>query len=89
MTSISVTRRCLTEGIPGARPACPVVLAVVDAFPDAQNVTVGNRYVSMYYEERDELMIIPEEIRSLIADIDTGTPVEPFTFELDYPKAAA
>jgi len=85
MTAVSVTADHLTLGIPGDCGNCPVALAVEDAFPRAVGVSVGDLYISMRHEGRDELLIIPEDARALIADIDAERPVEPFTFELDYP----
>jgi len=85
MTTVSVTAGHLSLGIPGDCGKCPVALAIEDAFPHAIGVSVGDRYISMCSEGAPELLIIPESVRALIADIDTGTPVDPFTFELDYP----
>ena len=85
MTIVSVTAGHLSLGIPGDCGNCPVALAIEDAFPHAIGVSVGDQYISMCSEGAPELLIIPESVRALIADIDTGTPVDPFTFELDYP----
>jgi len=90
MTVVSVTAGHLSLGIPGDCGNCPVALAVEDAFPEATGVSVGDRYISMRREGRDELLVIPEDVRDLISAIDnSGQPVEPFTFELDYPAVAS
>ena len=89
MTAVNVTRQNLDEGRPGDACACPVVLAVSDAFPDAEDVTVGDKYISMYHAGQSRLLLIPEDVRALIGAIDRGKSVEPFTFDLDYPAVTA
>ena len=89
MTTINVTAEHLTEGIPGDACACPVVLAVSDAFPGAEDVTVGDLYISMYHQRQSLLLPMPADVRVLIAAIDSRKPVEPFTFDLNYPAVAA
>lgn len=89
MTAVSVTAGHIAKGIPGDACGCAVALAVIDAFPDAENVSVGDLYVAMYIGSRSELLPIPENVRALITVIDRDGTVEPFTFELDYPAAAS
>ena len=86
MTAVNVTRQNLDEGRPGDACACPVVLAVSDAFPDAEDVTVGDKYISMYHAGQSRLLLMPADVPVLIGAIDRKRPVEPFSFELDYPE---
>jgi hypothetical protein len=88
-TTINVTAQHLTRGIPGDCAACAVALAVKDAFPQASNVTIGQRYVSMYHEGQWLLPVIPLSVGERIAAIDRGRAVEPFSFDLDYPAEVA
>jgi len=88
MTTINVTAEHIAKGTPRECRFCPVALAVKDAFPHDVAVSIGHRYISMYSHERHELLPIPEDVRGLIAAIDAGRPVEPFTFDLDYPAVA-
>ena len=89
MTTINVTSQHLTRGIPGDCNTCPVALAIEDAFPNAASVTVGGQYLSFQDGGRVVVLNIPETGRIAIGAIDRGELLEPFTFELDYPKAAA
>ena len=89
MTAISVTQQHLDQGIPGNCAACAVVLAVEDTFPQASDVTVGQRYISMRHQGRWELLALPLFASEQIAAIDRGRTVEPFSFDLNYPAEMA
>jgi len=89
MTTVSVTAEHIAEGVPGDACACPVAFAVRDAFPHAQDVTVGDLYISMYDRGQSRLLIMPADVRALIGAIDRNRAVDPFTFELDYPAVTA
>lgn len=85
MTTIIVAQRHLTQGIPGNPCTCPVALAVIDAYPHAWDVTIGDQYISMHHQALFRLLTIPAGVRALVTAIDRGEFVKPFSFELDYP----
>lgn len=87
MTTISVTAGHITKGYPGDCALCPVALAITDALP-------GLAYLAIHYQDidvgprPDEDVItieMPAAVRDFIRAFDAFDPVEPFTFELDYP----
>ena len=85
MTTVSVTAEHIAKGFAEDRYRCPVALAIRDAFPGAGNVSVTGMYVRVGLREHE----LPVEVQRFTWNIDTGQPVEPFAFELDFPAAMA
>jgi hypothetical protein len=81
MTTVSVTAEHITKGFARDCERCPVALAIRDAFPAVAHVTVTGLYVRMGIREHE----MPAEVQQFTWAFDTGQPIEPFTFELDYP----
>ena len=94
MTAITVTAEHITRGRPGVGSGCAIALALLDAFPGATDTCVGD-YAGVFYgggdelDDRDVWSLLPGEARHFVRDFDDGQPVEPFTFTLDIPAAAA
>ena len=91
MTTINVTTRHIAKGEPGECAHCPVALAIRDALPDIANVVVGPEEIGIQlaadgpWAELDS----PRDVVMFIMLFDTNGQAPPFTFELNYPKAAA
>jgi hypothetical protein len=89
MTTISVTAEHIAKGRPGDCRFCPVALAVEDAFPGT-NCWVARDTLTLYSNGRQRLRVPhPGTVLKFIRAFDSADPVEPFTFELDYPAVAA
>ena len=93
MTAVNVTVEHISYGVREDCERCPVALAIAGAFPDLTYVRVGpdNIGVQRSDSEFQTLLAVPPDVLNFIWDFDDSGPefVEPFTFELDYPKAAA
>ena len=85
MTTINITAEHIAKGFARDSGRCPVALAIRDAFPKAGNIAVTGLYIHMGLREHE----LPAEVQHFTWDFDAGRPVEPFTFELDYPEVAA
>jgi hypothetical protein len=87
MTIISVTAEHIAKGFPGDCGDCPVWHAIAAAIPGLAYLRV--RYLDIDVRPRpgDDMVSIdlPAEPVAFIRAFDVGRPVEPFTFELDYP----
>ena len=81
MTTINVTAEHIARGEPQDCRLCPVALALGDAFPEATYISVTGLYVRMETREHE----LPAEAQRFTWNFDSGRPVEPFAFELDYP----
>lgn len=88
MTIINVTADHIENGMPGSNSACAVALALQDAFPGADAVSVGD-FAILFYEFGDVSGLLPEKAREFVRAFDEAGFVEPFTFELDIPAAAS
>jgi hypothetical protein len=102
MTTITVTAEHIAEGKPDNCRDCPVALAILAAMPDARRVSVMQSLEGRTYTQ---IRVIPDSTRpanrtTLEADLpaevarfvrafDHGEPVEPFSFTVDIPEAAA
>ena len=85
MTAISVTAGHIAKGFARDCEHCPVALALRDAFPEVRHISVTSLYVRMGIREHE----LPAEVQQFTWEFDTGQPVGPFTFELDYPAVTA
>jgi hypothetical protein len=89
MTAINVTEAHLTEGVRSSCSRCPVALAIADAFPGA-DVWVGGASFDITFENGEPVDVdLPSEAEDFIGRFDEDGYGEPFTFTVDYPKAAA
>jgi hypothetical protein len=89
MTVITVTADHIAHGRPGSGRECAIALALWEAFPDAEDIGVGDFATVLVGDEPEMATLLPEQAREFVRDFDDGQPVEPFTFDLDIPKAAA
>jgi hypothetical protein len=92
MTAINVTAEHIAKGEHDSCRFCPVALAMKEAFPDAELVAVDSAHVTMGGGPRRGGWIeldLPDAATRFIEAFDVGDPVQPFTFELDYPAVAA
>jgi hypothetical protein len=88
MTTISVTAGHIAKGRPGDCRLCPVALAVEDVFLGTN--CWAARYTLTLYSNGQRLRVPhPGSVLKFIRAFDSAEPVEPFTFELDYPAVAA
>lgn len=86
MTAVSVTARRIAKGVPGDCGWCPVALAMAVAFPGLTYLSVGLTDIIVQFIEGGKVSLsTPREVHEFIRAFDLGQPVEPFTFELDYP----
>ena len=85
--SPSTSRQHIAEGNPGDCGWCPVALAIADALPGLAFLAV--RYLDIDVRARPEedvaVIVMPDEVVRFIRAFDVGDPVQPFSFELDYP----
>jgi hypothetical protein len=92
MTTISVTAEHIAKGERDSCRFCPVARAISEALPDIELVAVDSAYASFGHPDawpRCREIALPDPATRFIEAFDAGDPVKPFTFELDYPKAAA
>ena len=93
MTAISVTAEHIAKGIPGECTECPIALAIAGAFPDLAEIAVYTNHIGIWTGYPPGRMFIsvslPEKAIAFIEAYDGIEGGQPFTFELDYPKAAA
>jgi hypothetical protein len=88
MTTVSVTAGHIAKGQRDSCRRCPVALAINETFPDTELVAVDSAYVTM---GRGPLrggwieLELPDAATRFIEAFDCHDPVEPFTFDLDYP----
>jgi hypothetical protein len=97
MTTVTVTAEHIAKGEPRSAFSCPVVFALEDAFPGTicyagrYDLTVysgGGFPPSLRHPHTMRLHVPhPDSVREFIRALDSDLPVEPFTFELDYPEA--
>lgn len=90
MTTITVTAQHIAKGGRDSYRRCPVARAVSEALPGVELVAVDSARVSLgfgwpQYREID----LPDAATRFIEAFDLGDPVEPFSFELDYPAVTA
>jgi hypothetical protein len=87
MTAISVTAEHIAAGQRGDCAFCPVALAVTGAFPRVAYLRVYVHEVVIRGAPETVMagVTMPLVAQRFIRDFDAGQPVEPFTFELDYP----
>jgi hypothetical protein len=94
MTTINVTAEHIAAGERENCERCPVALAIRDAFPHLVYIEVAPEGISISLRGADIWGLkahvdVAREVQEFIRAFDSGEPVEPFTFELDYPKVAA
>jgi len=87
MTAVSVTADHIAMGDRENCETCPVALAIAETFADLTYVSVdpGGLIAATGLPGREIFVDLPREVQEFIWDFDDGDPVEPFTFELDYP----
>jgi hypothetical protein len=87
MTTVSVTAEHIAKGFPGDCGDCPVWHAITAAIPGLAYLRVRYLDIDVRPRPEDDLVIIeiPDGVARFIRAFDVGRPVEPFTFELDYP----
>jgi hypothetical protein len=93
MTAVSVTAEHIAEGARQDAERCAIALALRDALPDIEYIGVSGESVALWprtsdpWTEENEIAP-PFEVVTFIKAFDNDLPVEPFTFELDYPAGA-
>ncbi len=85
MTAISVTAEHIAKGEPENRERCPVALAIMDALPNATAIEVTGTLLSISHGEQFFTTRLPPKASEFVRDFDDSEPVQPFTFDLDYP----
>jgi hypothetical protein len=85
MTAVSVTAGHIAKGVRHSCRLCPVARALTEAFPDAELLAVDSAHVAMGEPGRWAEVDLPAVATRFIEAFDHGGPVEPFTFDLDYP----
>lgn len=88
MTTVSVTAGHIANGERNNCMCCPVALAIADTFPGA-GVWVGGATALIDADGHDTEADLPVEVEEFVLRFDDDGFGDPFTFELDYPKAAA
>lgn len=86
--TIHVTQEHIDRGIPGSCSKCVVALAVLQANPAADSVSVGPTYIRVYHSRRPLQWTdykTPAAARRLMTDFDCGDPVSPTTIHLEEP----
>jgi hypothetical protein len=88
MTAVSVTAGHIAKGERDSCRFCPVARAISEALPGIELVAVDSAHVTFghpagWYGWRQ--IDLPDSATRFIEAFDLGDPVEPFTFELDYP----
>jgi hypothetical protein len=88
MTAVSVTAGHIAKGEPRSAFSCPVACALADAFPGAR-CHAGRNALTVYDRCGTRCLRVPhpDSVLKFIRAFDSGQPVDPFTFELDYPAA--
>ncbi len=83
--NIHVTRRHIARGIPRLCLACPVALAIDEAFPQAWRVSVQRLEVHIHFTDSYHRATyrLPLRVQAFIADFDNGDNVKPFSFNLE------
>jgi hypothetical protein len=92
MTTVNVTAEHIARGTRDSCRFCPVALAVKEAFPNIELVAVDSAHVTMGGGPRRGGWIeidLPDGATRFIETFDIGDPVQPFTFELNYPAVTA
>jgi len=91
MTAITVTAQHIARGQPRSAFSCPIAFALEDAFPGT-DCYAGRDNMTVYPHDPDggcapwSLRVPhPDSVLEFIRAFDSDLPVEPFTFELDYP----
>jgi len=87
MTAVTVTAEHIANGERGECMGCPVWLAITDALPGLAYLAVFIQDIQLRPDPDDDdaEVEMPAEVLDFVRDFDLGLPVEPFTFELDYP----
>jgi hypothetical protein len=88
MTVISVTAEHIAKGFPGDCRFCPVALAIEDAFPGT-NCYAARDALTLYFNGQSLRVPHPGSVLKFIRAFDSAEPVEPFSFDLDYPAVTA
>lgn len=86
--TIKVTDNYIKLGIRKLCRNCPVALAIRDTIPHIlADVTLHEIYISNKDDIRMNNALVyhsPTKVVSFVKAFDSGLPVEPFEFELDY-----
>jgi hypothetical protein len=80
---VHVTREHITKGTRGNTDSCPIGLAVKDAFPGTNKVSIAK------YADGTKDFTFIDFILKWVADFDSGNEVEPFSCyaQLTFPTA--
>jgi hypothetical protein len=91
--TVPVTAGHIAGGDAGSSWGCAVALALEDAFPGTDDVSVGETMASLYRDDEEGAHFIhldlPVEVRVFIGAYDRDEPVEPFTFTVAYEEVPA
>ena len=92
--TVSVTAEHIANGDAGSGWGCAIALALEEAFPGTEDVSVGDAMASLYREDEGEgehfiHLDLPYDARLFIGAFDAGETVEPFTFTVDADEVAA
>lgn len=87
IVKIDVTAEDIEIGVPGETCACAVWIAVVRALPHLEYAGVCARTVQLARHLTDDgsTLPLPLAVQGTVSQMDSGLPVEPFSFELDVP----
>jgi hypothetical protein len=92
MTTVTVTAEHIAKGQPRSAFSCPIAFALEDALPGT-NCYAGRDNLTVYAHGGCAPWSVrvrhPDSVLKFIRAFDSGLPVEPFTFELDYPAEVA
>ena len=80
MIKINVRQEHIDSGEPEDAESCAITLALCDAFPEAENISVDGEIASIHGMNDIEL---PYEVQDFILEFDKGEWVQPFEFELE------
>ena len=87
MTTVSVTAEHIANGVPGSGWGCAVALAIEEAFPGCEDVSVSEATACICCEDVEPAWVdLPASAADFIEAFDNEWDVEPFTFDLDYPE---
>jgi hypothetical protein len=92
VTAVSVTAEHIARGVPRSAFSCPVAYALEEAFPGT-DCYAGRDNLTVYDSDSGGGLRMrvrvphPDSVLKFIRAFDSDQPVEPFTFELDYPAA--
>jgi hypothetical protein len=82
--TIKVTDKHIHHGLRNDCGQCPVALAVKDAIPEAQDISVGDDDIDYVLYGYHRACLLDPEVSRRISDFDRGRDMEPFEFTANF-----